>query len=214
MADDELVDFGELSKALCAWPDRESGRVFFSIRTGLPGGRPLKFIDSEPARLPVLFKHDQLVRHAFENVALQAGFRGAVVESWVEPKQRPWRRMVEDFLSNAPKDETADESPIGDDLVEIYPVRTALSRFENLGADYVLRFLPPLNQLGPEAAQRLPGAIGAQLTGLNLKRTRRVACLVSATDRSDETEAGFDLVLNNGFWSHELGFTLAGWRQI
>jgi len=212
MADDEFVDFKELENTLANWPDR-NGRVLFSIRTGLPNDEPVKFIDAEPVCTPVLFQQSDLVRLAFENLARTVGFGGALVETWFEPKQRSWDRIARDFLDSASTDASADESPHEGNLVEAYPVHTALSRFENLGADYVLRFVHPVHELVPRAAE-LPFSIDRQLDALDQMRTGKITCMVSASERSAATEAGFDLLLGNRFWSKELGFKLAGWRQI
>jgi hypothetical protein len=212
MADDEFVDFKELEDTLANWPDRE-GRVLFSIRTGLPDNEAVRFIDAEPVCTPVLFQQSDLVRLAFENLARMTGFAGALVETWFEPKQRSWDRIARDFLESAPTDASADESPNVGNLVEVYPVHTALSRFENLGADYVLRFVPPVHELVPRAAE-LSSFIDRQLHALDPQRAGKITCMVSASERGAATEAGFDLLLGNRFWSNELGFKLAGWRQI
>lgn len=212
MADDEFVDFKELETTLANWPHRD-GRVLFSIRTGLPNNEPIKFINAEPVCTPVLFQQSDLVRLAFENLARTAGFTGALVETWFEPDQRSWDRIARDFLDSAAQDITAEESPHAGNLVEVYPVHTALSRFENLGADYVLRFVLPVNELVPRAAE-LASSIDRQLHVLDPKRTGTIACMVSASERGAATEAGFDLLLGNRFWSKELGYKLAGWRQI
>jgi hypothetical protein len=103
---------------------------------------------------------------------------------------------------------------VGDDLVEIYPVRTTMSRFENLNADYAVRIVPSAHEFEPTAATKIPKAIEAHLSKLDPDRSGKVACLVTATEPGRETDEGFGLLLDNRFWCKQLGFEIAGWRQI
>jgi hypothetical protein len=214
MADDEFVDFAELRMALADWPDRQLGRVVFSVRHGLASGQTIGEVDGEPFPRPVLFDQTELVRFAFKGIARDVGFRSATIEAYLAYEQRPWELIVADFLGNAHQDATADESPIGDDLVEIYPVRTTMSRFENLGADYAVRIVPAVHELEPTAATRIPKAIDICFSKLNPDRSGKVACIVNSIENVPKTEEGFDLLLDNGFWCKQLGFELVGWRQI
>ena len=215
MADDELVDFKELRNSLAAWPGRALGRVFFSIRHGLPSGQTSEQVGGEPFPLPVLFNQAELVRLAFEGLARDVGFPGATVDAYLPwPRRCAWEKLVADFVDHADEDATAEESPSGDNLVEVYPIRTALSRFENLSADYAVRIVPPVDELNPADATKLPTAIEAHLSRINPDRSGKVACLVTANQGGPRTDKGFDLLLNNRFWCDQLGFELAGWRQI
>jgi hypothetical protein len=214
MADDELVDFTELRIALADWPDRQLGRVFFSVRHGLAPGQTIEEVDGEPFPRPVLFSQTELVQLAFEGIARDVGFRSATVDAYLAYKPRPWELIVADFLGNAHQDAIADESPIGDDLVEVYPVSTTMSRFENLSADYAIRIVPAVHELEPTAATEIPKAIEVHLSKLNPDRSGKVVCLVTAPEVGRKANEGFDLLLDNRFWCKQLGFELAGWRQI
>jgi hypothetical protein len=214
MADDELVDFTELRMALADWPSRQLGRVFFNVRHSLASGQAIEEVDGEPFPRPVLFNQNELVQLAFEGIARDVGFRSATVEAYLAYEQRPWELIVADFLGNVDQDATADESPLGDDLVEVYPVRTTMSRFENLSADYAVRIVPSVHELEPTAATTIPKAIDVHLSKLNPDRSGKVACLVTATEAGRKTDEGLDLLLDNRFWCKQLGFELAGWRQI
>jgi hypothetical protein len=214
MADDDFIDFKQLRQALADWLGRQRGSVFFNVRHGLGAGQTWELVDGQPSPQPVLFNQTELVRLAFDSIARDAGFRHATVNAYLPCKDRAWNLVVADFVANAQRDATADESPVGDELVEVYPVRTTMSRFENLSADYAVRIVPAVHELKSAAAKKIPAAIEAHLSKFRPGRRDKVAFMVTATKVGPKTIQGLGLLIGNAFWSKQLGYKLAGFRHL
>jgi hypothetical protein len=214
MADDDFINFKQLRQALADWPDRQRGSVFFNVRQGLKAGQTWQLVDGEPSPQPVLFNQTELVRIAFEGIAHDVGFRHATVDAYLPCKDLAWKLVVAEFAGNTQRDATADESPAGDELVEVYPVRTTMSRFENLNADYAVRIVPAVHELKPTAAKKIPAAIEAHLSKFRPGRRDKVAFMVTTIKAGPKTNRGLHLLIDNQFWSKQLGYKLAGFRHI
>jgi hypothetical protein len=214
LADDDFVDFDALREELAGWPGRQHASVFFSVRLGLPSGQPFEIMDGMPSPCPVFFQQTDVVRLVFEGIARDTGFRRATVEAYLPSECCDWEHIVAEFVGHADADLTAEESPVGDELVEVYPIRTAMSRFENLGADYAIRIVPAIHELNSTASNKIPEAIEAHLSKFQPSGRRKIAFMVTTTKPGPKTEAGLHLLIDNNFWSIRLGFEVAGFRHI
>jgi hypothetical protein len=215
MADDNYLAFDLLREALAAWPGRRRKKVCFYVHLALPPGQAVELVDGEPSPQPVLFRQSRLVELAFQELARESGFRAASVEVELPALSQDWNQIVAELDDSAKQDLAADESPAGNDLVDVYPVRTALSRFENSGADYVIHIRPPLNQFDTAMMERLPTSIQSCLTQLQARQPRRGAYLITdGPDNRAQSDAMWDLLWDSHFWRDQLGFKSIILRQI
>jgi hypothetical protein len=215
MADDNYLAFDLLREALAAWPGRRRKKVCFYVHLALPPGQSVELVDGEPSPQPVLFRQSRIVELAFQELARELGFRAASVEVELPSISQDWNWTTAEFDDSAKQDLAADESPVGDDFVDVYPVRTALSRFENSGADYVIHIRPPLNQFDTAMMERLPASIQSCLTQLRAEQPRRGAYLITdGRDNPVQSNAMWDLLGDARFWSDQLAFSSITLRQI
>jgi len=84
------------------------------------------------------------------------------------PWARDWPAIVADLT--APAEAIEHESPVGDEVVRVYPVRTALSRLFYKDADAVVRILPPLNTLKLADVNGIHQRVQRYVRDANLKR--------------------------------------------
>jgi hypothetical protein len=215
--DDEPVQFGELRKALADWPNRDQGDVVFEIQVVMTPEQALEYVDADEFPKCVLFSQFELVQLAFEAIAREAGFRRASATVSLDNKPHDWKLIAADFKNNSEQDARAEESPIGDDLLEVYPVRTALSRYDNFDADYVFRIVPPLNECEPATAARIPEAIRARASKIKRKKRHGITFLSTATEwdsqARDVDNQLRDQLLDKEFWNEQLGFERAATRS-
>lgn len=215
MADDDYLAFDLLREALAAWPGRRRKKVCIYVQLALPPDQTLELIDGEPSPQPVLFRQSRLVELAFQEIARESGFRSASVDVGLPNEAQDWNQIVAELDDSAKQDISADESPAGNDLVDVYPVRTALSRYENSGADYVIHIRRPLNQFDTSMMERLPTSIQSGLTQLQARQPRRGAYLITdGPDNRAQSDAMWDLLWDSRFWRDQLGFAGITLRQI
>jgi hypothetical protein len=215
MADDDYLAFDQLREALAPWPRRRRKKVCFYVQVSMPLGQSVELVDGEPSPQPVLFRQSRMVELALEQLARESGFRAATVDVSLPSVSQDWNRIAAEFDDSAQQDRAADESPVGDDLVDVYPIRTALSRFENSGADYVIHIRRPLNQFDTAMTERLATSIQSGLTQLQAKQPRRGAYLITdGPDNRAQSDAMWDLLGASRFWRDQLGFKNIMLRQI
>ena len=217
--DDEPVRFGELRRALANCPKCHQGRVLFEIQVVMTPEQAMEYVDVNASDFPkcVLFNQFELVQLAFEGMARDAGFCSASAEVALHNKPCDWELISAEFNDNSEGDVHAEESPIGGDLVEVYPVRTALSRFDNFNADYVFRVVPPLNECTPETLARILEAIRACSDALECKTKLGVTFFSTAINGGSSTHDINELLLSGlldkQFWNQQLGFERATYRS-
>ncbi len=215
MADGDHLAFDRLRETLAAWPGRRRKKVCFYVQLALPLGQSVELVDGEPFPQPVLFRQSRLVELALQQLARESGFRAASVEVSLPSGSSDWSWIAAEFDDLAQPDIAADESPVTNDLVDVYPVRTALSRFENSGADYVIHIRPPLCQFDAAMMERLSTSIETCLTQLQANQPRRGAYLITdGPDNPARSTAMWDLLGSSRFWRGQLGFENVRLRQI
>lgn len=215
MADDDYLAFDLLREALAAWPGRRRKKVCFYVQLALPPNQTLELVDGEPSPQPVLFRQSRIVELAFQELARESGFRAASVEVSLPHVSQDWNRIAAELEDATQQDIAAEESPAGNDLVDVYPVRTALSRFENSGADYVIHIRRPLYQFDTPMMERLPVSIQSCLTQLQARQPRRGAYLITdGPDNRAQSDAMWGLLGDSRFWRDQLGFKSIMLRQI
>jgi hypothetical protein len=215
MADGEHLAFDQLREALAAWPGRRRKKVCLYVQLALPTGQSIELVDGEPSPQPVLFRQSRIVELAFQELARESGFRSASVEVKLPAVSKEWNRIAAEFDDPDQQYIGADESPAGDDLVDVYPVRTALSRFENSGADYVIHIRTPLYQFDTALMRRLPTSIQSCLTQLQARQVRRGAYLITdGPDNRAQSYSMWNLLGDSRFWRDQLGFAGIMLRQI
>jgi hypothetical protein len=121
------------------------------------------------------------VKFGLEGVAQSCGFSYSLAT--VVTEDRPdWDDIVASFGRAEDQQGDGFESPIGDALVQVYPVTTAISRFEYADADCVVHILKSLNKITADVNERLKTAVERYVAELNLTRKRKIAFLMTAPE--------------------------------
>jgi hypothetical protein len=128
MVDAKALDLDGLKEELKPYSDSK-GTVWINLRYG-------SRYDSNAGRVLAL---------ALDAFGRRAGFRDSVV---TQSAYVNWDETIAAVNQKAGPD--ADEPPVGNDLVKVYPVRTILSRYLTGNADCVVDILVPLNQMGSD----------------------------------------------------------------
>jgi hypothetical protein len=133
-----------LRDTLTSWPRAGVGKVYFHVTCVTePGQEPSVGIDWSEMK-PVIWRHEMLIQYGLRGAAREAGFGEAVVSVCGSgPDELDWDAVCADFEAHAASDLVAEESGVGDDLVQVYPVRTSLSRSSFLNANCVVYVKPP-----------------------------------------------------------------------
>lgn len=140
---------------------------------------------------------DFFVFGALERAARQSGFANVrITNAFRNVVGVAWQKRIAPVIEQ-PADETKDESPVVNDFVRAYPVRTALSRFVS-ESDCVCYIEKPLGST-PDAAAiptEVQDAIKAAVSKLTLDRKRSVA--FRFLTKTEKDRAAATLFIDNG----------------
>ncbi|MHC4401840.1 MAG: hypothetical protein ACYTG0_19380 [Planctomycetota bacterium] len=145
--DSEVLEkcLARLSRLLASWPNSQQGSVYFSVLCRTP-------TTMEAPRFDIAHR---IISYCLEGVAQRAGFLTSYADVRSLPSPPDWESLVSDFTSSADEDREADESALGDELVKVYPVRTATSRYEWRGADCVIHIVTPIHTYTAEIVEKV-----------------------------------------------------------
>lgn len=156
LRDDAPVNIKGLEQMLAGWAKGGASRAYVLVNC-LSDGEPETTMASGAdwaSIRPVLLRHGPMIQCAIRYIAREAGLTETIVRVCANMgAETDWQVTATDFETHADADLLAEESAIGDDRVKVYPVRTALSRFCHLGAEYVIQVVPPLEEVSLEDAE-------------------------------------------------------------
>lgn len=127
----------DITKALAPYADRDNGIVVLNMQFGNESDGKLR----TPSKAA-----DELLRSALEKTGRAAGFKAAMVSS---SHGGPILQKKLDTVTDKIKGQAdEEETPSGDELVTVYPVRTILSLLLTENADCVVAIRTPLENDG------------------------------------------------------------------
>jgi|SRR5579863_8982075 len=187
----------EITKALAPYADRENGMVALNLQFGNEADGSLR-MPSQAA--------DESLRAALEPLIRAAGFKSTTVSSsYGGPILEKKFGLVTDKVKGQADE---DETPSGDDLVKVYPVRSILSLLLTDNMDCVVVVRTPLendgeNLLSPE----IHAAIVKHVSAVKLRDKTKIQVSIRtrgnriSNDRLDQFIGGelTDLAKSLGF---------------
>jgi thiol-disulfide isomerase/thioredoxin len=128
----------------------------------------------------------KLLESAVTTICRQAGF--AKVDTSMNGEGEPWNERVANFTRLA-DDAPATESPVDDELVRVYPVRTTLSRFllQHSDEDCMIKLAEPIDGRFTELSPATRQSIGRLIEKLDLRQKRRLMFRCHATTAGQES---------------------------
>jgi hypothetical protein len=128
MINTKALDLPALRQQLAPFADRGKGLVYFNV-----------------CYRPVLDRGEEVLLWALYGFAVHAGFRDARVGNSYIPSF-VWDTHIAKVNEAVAGEPDGDEQPIGNEIVSVYPVRTALSRYLTSNADCIVDVLKPLDK--------------------------------------------------------------------
>jgi hypothetical protein len=135
--DENALELDDIRKALAPYADSQSGVVFLNVN-----------YNSYPARNR---NAEQLLVWGLEGFGRHAGFKTArSYFTYYNDRKFDWTKKITSAKEKVADRADEDEEPLGDDLLKVYPVRTAFSAFLT-SADCVVDVLVPPAEDGEQA---------------------------------------------------------------
>ena len=167
-----------LGDVLGTWANRGQGSVCFEV-----------LWNGSPGETSYLHYYDDILSLALEGLAQRAGFLPSHARIKFHGKPWDWDSIVADIAKNAEKNIKADESGVGDELVKVYPVRTAISRHDWPGVDCVIHVRLPAHKMTAEMAEKIRSLMPGYVDELDLEKKVRVYLMWSLSQWPQASEA-------------------------
>lgn len=192
LRDDAPVDLKALQHELARWAKCGAARAYVWVNC-LIDGEPETSMASEAdwaSVRPVVLRHGPMIQYAVRHVVREAGLAETIVRiSANMGSESDWQVTATDFETNAAADLLAEESSIGDERIKVYPVRTALSRFSHLGAEFAIQMIPPLEEVSLEDAEEMLEAAKEYLFVLRRDNKIYASFCWTANPQNDEEQS-------------------------
>lgn len=197
LIDPQALPIEEIRKALAPYADRDKGVVSINLQYGN---------ESDGRLITPPRSTDELLDLALDGLGRRAGFRSTIVSSSFGGLvlERKFNQVTEKVAGKADEDET----PVGDELVKVYPVRTILSLLLTENADCVIDIRARLEKEGENLlSPEVRAAIVKHISAAKLRNKEKVQ--ISVKYRLDRiTQERFDKFLGAeaGPLAESLGF--------
>jgi len=205
--DPKPLDRNALREAMKPYAGLNGGSVMFIVRCLMPPG----MAEESSTRGVGRMSFGQLLdRRSF---GPDLGFPHAQFKFGFRPPSGgadAWSEIVAEVAADLLSDLHRQEAPVGDELVKVYPVRTAISRFEHFGADCVVQIVPPLDDLEPDALKQIPEKIRFYVLKVNLASRHKAVFLFHGKKAEVINQALRQMQLDKHFWE-SMGFQTHVW---
>jgi hypothetical protein len=164
LIDPQALPAEEIRKALAPYADREKGIVSINLHYGN---------ESDGRLITPPRSTDELLDLALDGLGRRSGFSGTVVSRSIGGPllEAKFSQVTDKVAGQADEDET----PVGDELVKVYPVRTILSLLLTENADCVIDIPARLKKDGENLfAPELRAAIVKHVSTIKLRDKQKV----------------------------------------
>ncbi len=185
-----------------------------TLRTAEQRSVRFKVLCRPPAsgKLAGIMQHSSsAVKFGLEGVAQSCGFTNSLATIAIED-QPGWDEIVASFSEEGNGRASSREEPLGDDLIQVFPVTTAISRFEYGRADCVVQVLTPLDRITAQLAERTVASMQRYVAELGLSNKHKIAFLMTAP-QPGHTFTPQGTVFDRKIWKESLGFDKAIWMM-
>jgi hypothetical protein len=178
MINSKALDLPALRQQLAPFADANKGIVYFKV-----------YYSPEP---PPSGRNEEFLLWALYGFAVHSGFRDARVGNSYLPRFN-WETLIARVNEAVAGESDGDESPIGNELVKVYPVRTILGRYLTSSADCVVDVLKPYTKdgLAPETLESIKQFVAK----MQVKKRRVIEVRIWSKD-ADGQHAAEDFMIN------------------
>ncbi len=165
--DEGALNLDGLAKVLKTYSEKNKSALYF----GISGAHETDGPALPPAKKDQVIFNDKLIEWGKSQ-----GFRTTQVKSrYTRSTLDYWTRSFETNKNAQAGEPEGAEPSVGNDLLKIYPVRTALTRFLTVNSDCVVEILPIINGSLPNAlGTELYDALVLHLAKLDLKKKHKL----------------------------------------